>query len=707
MLVLVVAASACLSAVTTAASAAGPSVIRAGAAQRMVLRRAPGPGPSPSTRPAPRQPRAHVNRQPLSSWVVHYNGTEPAGARAAFQAAVDTWSMLVASSVPIQVDVNFTDLGPGVLGSAGPVSFYANNDNGGANADTIYPIALINAKKGSDLDPSASDIAADFTNSDPAIYYGTDGNPPSGQVDFETVVLHELGHGLGFLGLMDDVSGIGSWDAADKGKTAQLPGIYDRFTSVSQGTALTPLISLPNNSATLGNALTSDAVYWVGAQGVAANCGVDPRLFAPNPWQDASSYSHLDDTAFPPGDVNALMTSSLGPGQAIHDPGPVALGMFADMGWQTPVTTCSSRYTPLDPVRILDTRTTPAPRVGPGQFVDVQVSGQNGVPPDALSAVINVTGTGPTTGTDIRAYPTPTFGNPLPVVSNLNLQRGETRANLVTVTLGAGGRVRLRNNSGSVALIADLAGYYAPSASSGYHPVTPVRLLNTTSAGTGQRIGPGGVIDLPVAGTSGVNPTASAVALTVTAVAPTTGTDVRAYPTPADESFPNISNLNLPPGPPVPNAAIVKIGANGSIRLRNSSGEVSLIVDLAGWYDPGSGGALFRAVRPQRLLDTRPARIDGGANADLTVVGTAGVPATAQAAVLNVTGVGASAGTDVRVYPVPTDGSVPDVSNLNLDAGQTNADLAIVTLGVGGAVRLHNAAGSIALVADLAGWFGP
>ena len=48
---------------------------------------------------------------------------------------------------------------------------------------------------------------------------------------------------------------------------------------------------------------------------------------------------------------------------------------------------------------------------------------------------------------------------------------GQTAANLVTVAVGAGGRVRLRNSLGSLHLIADLAGYYAPGAPGRFVPV--------------------------------------------------------------------------------------------------------------------------------------------------------------------------------------------------------------------------------------------
>jgi len=53
---------------------------------------------------------------------------------------------------------------------------------------------------------------------------------------------------------------------------------------------------------------------------------------------------------------------------------------------------------------------------------------------------------------------------PRPTASNLDVAAGQETANSVTVAVRSGGRVRLHNGYGAVHLVADLAGYYAPSA---------------------------------------------------------------------------------------------------------------------------------------------------------------------------------------------------------------------------------------------------
>jgi hypothetical protein len=216
-------------------------------------------------------------------------------------------------------------------------------------------------------------------------------------------------------------------------------------------------------------------------------------------------------------------------------------------------------------------------------------------------------------------------------------------------------------------------------------------------------------------GSSPVPAGATAVALTVTAVGATVSTDVRVYPTPVGGSAPpQVSNINVGPGPAVPNVVIVKVGENGQVRLRNEAGGVHLLADVAGWYDARADGSLFRPVNPSRILDTRSrlgtsstaaTTVAAGESIVLRVGGVAQVPSLASAAVLNVTGVRATASTDVRVYPA-TASEPPEVSNLNLSRGQTAADLVLVKLG-NRAVRLRNTAGEVGLIADVSGWFGP
>jgi surface antigen len=269
--------------------------------------------------------------------------------------------------------------------------------------------------------------------------------------------------------------------------------------------------------------------------------------------------------------------------------------LLADIAGYYTAGTAAASLVSVAPVRVLDTRPgggntgAPAGAVGPTDFLDLELP-RALVPQDATAVVLNVTAVSPTADTDVRVYPTPTGDGPAPQVSNINLPRGLTKPNLVVVKLGDGGRVRLRNAAGEVHLLADVAGYYTRSApAESFHPADPVRVLDTRPASV---VGPksgsltaGEVVDLAVAGTGGVPADASAVVLNVTAVAPSTSTDIRVYPAGGGSAFPNVSNLNAVAGLTVPNLVVVKVGEGGKVRFRNSSGSVFLLADLAGWFE--------------------------------------------------------------------------------------------------------------------------
>ena len=710
---------------------------------------------------APRAaPTARLTANPVSTFNVTFlddgrTWTQPA--KDAFNAALDVWERTVESAVPIEVEARATVLAPGQLGGAGP-SDVLRNDRGTPTRDgddlvqarrtltddVFEPVALFNARTGRDASPGQPDISAEFDPSQGFLYFGLDAAPSPAQYDFRSIVLHEIAHGLGIIGSGEvDADNRATLGLADVNGNSgvRAPLAYDvqtyATTAAQLGNGGTRLTSLADGSAALRTALTGDRLYWAGQLARSAVGGAKVRLFAPSqcgpsggerpcargetPYQFGSSYGHVDERTYPRGSVHSLMTPVVENGESFTEPGQLTMGLLADMGYAVPAI-AGARYTALNPVRLLDTRTgtgAPRARVVTGGVVDLRVAGTAGVPADATAVVLNVTGVTPSAATDLRVYPTPVTPTPVPTVSNLNLAAGSTRANLVTVPIGNNGRVRLRNSKGSVDLLADLAGFYAPTAASSFTPLQPTRLLDTRKAlgtPTTTPVPAGGLLDLQVSGPGGRVPDgATAVILTVTAVAATTGTDVRAYPTPADTAtVPIVSNVNADARTAVPNAVIVKIGQDGRVRLRNSRGAVHLLADLAGYFDDSTTGSLFRPVEPFRILDTRtrlgrPAgsatRVGPGLTIDLRVGGVSQVPRTARAAVLNVTGVQASTTTDVRVYPTTSD-TVPPVSNLTLVAGQTAAALVVATHGAG-RVRLRNAAGSVALLTDVSGWFGP
>ncbi|MFK7832570.1 MAG: T9SS type A sorting domain-containing protein [Winogradskyella sp.] len=264
-----------------------------------------------------------------STFIVNYNGFTPE-AEAAFQFAVDIWSNALESVVPIRVEANFGPLDPGVLGGAGPAGFRLISVPG-VPSNTAFPLALAEKLEASEL-PDASetfsnDINATFS-STANFYFGIDGNTPSNQIDFVSVVLHELGHGLGILGFgrVDDP------DMPTEGvlRNNGFVNVWDNFIENGTPEAIT---SFADPSAVLLTELTGNNLFSNGPITTLQNNGIKPSTYAPAVFRQGSSYSHWDEATYPPGNANSLMTPFISRGEAIHDPGLVTLGFMEDMGW--------------------------------------------------------------------------------------------------------------------------------------------------------------------------------------------------------------------------------------------------------------------------------------------------------------------------------------------------------------------------------------
>jgi hypothetical protein len=261
-------------------------------------------------------------------------------ARAAFQSAVDIWAQNIDSDEPIFIAAVFQPLRPNVLGSAGPT--FINSNSPGLQRDTWYGNALADKLAGQDLNPGAYDIVARFSTVFTNWYFGTDGNTPANDFDFRTVVLHELGHGLGFFGSMyvDNATGIGDWGFGISSPV--FPAIYDRHVYDRPGKKL---IDKYNNFSTeLGAVLLDDPLVFRGSNTVKVTNGEGAKVFTvldlgeneipglTNVWLPGSSYSHLDYFTYT-GTANGLMVPFLSRGFAYTNPGEIVNAMFADMGW--------------------------------------------------------------------------------------------------------------------------------------------------------------------------------------------------------------------------------------------------------------------------------------------------------------------------------------------------------------------------------------
>jgi hypothetical protein len=187
-----------------------------------------------------------------------------------FQYAAGVWGNLLPSSVEIKIDSQFNPLSctatSGALAASGPETVHRDFPNA-PFPGTWYHQALANRLAGVDLAPANNDISMTFNSSIGGVnclpagwYYGVDGKEGS-QIELLPVVLHEMGHGLGFSTTTDGSTGT---------LMAGFPGAYDHFlldnttgkhwTQMSSGEIATSAINCLN-------------VVWDG-QSVTANSGL-------------------------------------------------------------------------------------------------------------------------------------------------------------------------------------------------------------------------------------------------------------------------------------------------------------------------------------------------------------------------------------------------------------------------------------------------
>ncbi len=304
----------------------------------------------------------------------------------AFQYAANIWAACLNSNVTILVSAKMdpqtcTPMSA-VLGSAGATTVHANFTNAPV-ANTWYCQALANSLAGSDLDPTKPDISATFNSNlngsagclgGIGWYYGYDSNPPGNNIDFVTVVLHEIGHGLGFQTYCDVSSG------------AKLSGLNDAFLlHIEQAGASPSSYSLMNNTQRIAANKSDPNLRWTGASvtteaaAIPVTAGLNGsymRLHAPSSLAIGSSVSHWSTAVTPNESLEPMYT---GPNHNMS----LALNLMQDIGWSL-VNKCAPEVTTMaqsDTATVSQTLTT--------YQVTVEVSNTGGFTAHNVSATMS------------------------------------------------------------------------------------------------------------------------------------------------------------------------------------------------------------------------------------------------------------------------------------------------------------------------------
>ena len=213
----------------------------------------------------------------------------------AFAYAAGIWSQNIDSNVDIYVVAAFNPLAPGVLGSAGAWDVFSDFAGtppfpGSFFPQTWYSSALADKRAGYDHDITAPDLTAQFS-SNFNFYLGLDAN--HGPLnDLVTVLLHELGHGLGFQNFVTEQTGanLGGFFSGPRFYPVQTD-VYSQFTLDTTNNLIWSNMTQAERQA---SAVRYGRVVWNGATVTAAAPSVlifgAPEVRVLSPTSIAGSY---------------------------------------------------------------------------------------------------------------------------------------------------------------------------------------------------------------------------------------------------------------------------------------------------------------------------------------------------------------------------------------------------------------------------------
>jgi hypothetical protein len=273
---------------------------------------------------------------------------------------------------------------------------------------------------------------------------------------------------------------------------------------------------------------------------------------------------------------------------------------------------------------------------------------------------------------------------------------------------------------------AAISGQVTPfvASSGSYFPISPTRIVDTRTGAAG----PSGTLSslsgytYQIAGKQvGSTTPVPSKSIAITANVTVTGQTAAGYLYigPTMDKAPSVSTINFPTGDDRANGVTIALSPQGTIGAyygAPSTGSfIHLIIDVTGYFLPGTSGAGYVAFGPKRVLDTRAGSgipgltgpFMGGTHRVIQIAGVAGLPASGIVAVTgNLTVVSPSASGYMTLGPDKTD--APTSSTINFPRGDVRANNVIVPVNADGtlsAVYVSSPSSSLNLVLDISGYF--
>ncbi|MHC4456337.1 MAG: PEP-CTERM sorting domain-containing protein [Planctomycetota bacterium] len=159
--------------------------------------------------------------------------------------------------------------------------------------------------------------------------FGSDA-PASFELDFRSIMTHDIGHHIGFIDTYDDYDDSfgNTWGTAtDPYAWLGYNGLSEWDKNLVDSLGYRPVNGLPPHP-TDNFDEADDPVFWDGANAVNYHGGNVP-IYAPTPFSSGSSLSHLDYATF----SNSLMSPFIGTGEMTRMVSDLEWAVMKDMGW--------------------------------------------------------------------------------------------------------------------------------------------------------------------------------------------------------------------------------------------------------------------------------------------------------------------------------------------------------------------------------------